>query len=149
MSLHSHTRCWVHFVWTTLKREKLLNKDARAQASKFLYDYAKSKSIPMEATFVNADHVHALIDLPAGMTIENAAKLLKGASSHWINQERVTPAKFSWGRGYGAFSVSQSHIQRMKEYIRDQEEHHRTKSFNEEYTRILGAYGLREEEENR
>ena len=149
MSLHSYSRCWIHLVWTTLKREKLLPKDARRRISRYLYDYAKSKSIPMEINFVNADHVHVLIDLPSGMPIDEAAKLLKGASSHWINQERITPAKFAWARGYGAFSVSPSHLKRLQEYIEGQEEHHRTRSFRQEYTRILGAYGLREEEENR
>lgn len=144
MSLHSYTRCWVHFIWTTRNREKVLARDARVQISQFLYRYAKSKSIAMEINFVNADHVHALIDLPTGMTIEQVVKLLKGASSHWVNQERVMPAKFSWGRGYAALSVSQSHKQRVAEYIRNQEVHHRTKSFRVELTRILGAYGLHE-----
>ncbi len=149
MSLHSYSRCWIHLVWGTLKREKTLAREARQQVSRFLYDYARSKSIPMEINFVNADHVHSLIDLPPGVTIEEAVKLLKGASSHWINQERVTRTKFSWARGYGAFSVSQSHVQKVKDYIQGQEEHHRQRSFGEEYARILGAYGMREEPENR
>ena len=110
MTLHSYSRCWIHLVWATLNREKLLARQARTQVSQYLYNYAKSKSIPMEVNFVNADHVHALIDLPSGKTIEEVMKFLKGASSHWINQERITPAKFSWGRGYGAFSVSQSQV---------------------------------------
>ena len=149
MPRHSYTRCWIQLVWGTLKREKTLIREARQSVSRYLCDYAKSKSIPMEINFVNADHVHVLIDLPSSMRIEEAVRLLKGASSHWINQERMTPAKFSWARGYGAFSVSQSHMQKVKEYIQGQEEHHRKKSFSEEYTRILGVYDLQEEPEDR
>jgi hypothetical protein len=79
-------------------------------------------------------------------------KLLKGASSHWINQNRIVPGKFAWGRGYGAFSVSQSGVDEVSKYIANQEEHHRKKPFAEEYERFIRAYGLEwrdEDKENR
>lgn len=76
------------------------------------------------------------------MTIEDTAKLLKGNSSFWLNQNRLVAGKFSWGRGYGAFSVSHSHVERVAKYIATQEEHHRVKTFREEYERSVSAYGL-------
>jgi REP element-mobilizing transposase RayT len=85
--------------------------------SGFLYEYSQSKDIYMKINYVNADHVHALIDLPTKYSIEETMKLFKGASSHWINQERIIAAKFSWGRGYGAFSVSQSNVKDVSKYI--------------------------------
>jgi REP-associated tyrosine transposase len=121
----------------------LLQKPAAARLSAFLYEYAQSKNIYMRINYVNAEHVHALIDLPTRHSIEEAVKLLKGASSHWVNQNRVVPAKFAWGRGYGAFSVSQSNVDSVSKYIATQDEHHRRSTFAEEYERLVRAYGLK------
>jgi len=150
MSLHSYSRCWIHLIWGTLNREKILHQEARVRVSKFLADYSASKDIYMKINYVNADHVHVLIDLPTHLSIEEVAKLLKGSSSHWINKNRVIAQRFSWGRGYGAFSVSQSMVSTLSKYIAGQEEHHRQKSFVEEYEGFIKAYGLQiKQEENR
>ena len=101
----------------------------------------------MKSNYVNADHTHALIDLPTRCSIEEAAKLLKGSSSHWINKNRIVAQRFSWGRGYGAFSVSQSMVDSVARYLAGQEEHHRRKSFTEEYEDFIKAYGLQMKQE--
>jgi putative transposase len=104
----------------------------------------------MRLNYVNADHVHALIDLPTGNTIEEVVKLLKGATSHWINQNSIVEQRFAWGRGYGVFSVSQSNVARVAKYIAEQETHHHKKTFLEEYRNFIKAYGMQfREEENR
>jgi putative transposase len=97
----------------------------------------------MKINYVNADHAHALIDLPTNLCIEDCAKLLKGSSSHYINQNRIINTKFFWGRGYGAFSVSASQLEAVTEYIKNQEEHHRAKSFTEEYKVFIEKYGFK------
>jgi REP element-mobilizing transposase RayT len=142
MSTHAYSRCWLHLIWGTLRRERMLFPEAAAKVSQFLSDYARGKDIYMKINFVNPDHVHALVDLPTGQTIEQVVKLLKGASSHWINEQNLVPGKFAWGRGYGSFSVSQSDTDRVCAYIAGQEEHHRTKTFAEEYQRFVEVYGL-------
>jgi len=81
---------------------------------------------------VNPEHVHVLIDLPTNLCIEDIMQLLKGGSSHWINESNLLAGKFGWGRGYGAFSVSQSSVAEVAKYIANQEQHHRKKSFSEE-----------------
>ena len=96
----------------------------------------------MKVNYVNADHVHSIIDLPTKYSIEEVVKLLKGGSSHWINENRIVTCKFSWGRGYGVFSVSQSNIQDTVKYINNQEEHHKKKSFMDEFKGSIKAYGL-------
>lgn len=96
----------------------------------------------MIINYVNAEHVHALIDLPTKYSIEETIKLFKGASSHWINQNRIVPARFSWGRGYGAFSVSHSNVNEVAKYIANQEEHHLRKTFAEEYEKFVRVYGF-------
>jgi REP element-mobilizing transposase RayT len=148
MSQHSYSRCWVHLTWSTHRRQKSLNRDARPRVSDYLIDYARSHSIHMKCNYVNADHAHALIDLPTHLSIEQAIKLLKGGSSRWINENELVPGRFSWGRGYGAFSVSHSGIAKVTRYIANQEEHHRTKTFAEEFAMFVRAYGMEWREES-
>jgi putative transposase len=85
MSVHSYSCCWVHVIWGTLNREKLLNKEAAARLSRYLTEYTDTKSVYMKINYVNADHVHALLDLPTSLSIEELIQLVKGNSSHWVN----------------------------------------------------------------
>jgi len=142
MSTHSYSRCWLHLIWETLRREPMLDKRVAAKASTNLTEYSRAKGIYMKINFFNADHTHALIDLPTNITIEQVVQLLKGGSSHWINEQKILRGKFAWGRGYGAFSVSQSDAERVAKYIAGQEEHHRQKTFADEYERFVQRYGL-------
>ena len=102
----------------------------------------------MTINFVNQDHVHCLLDLPNDLTVQTLMKLLKGASSCWINREQLVPQHFFWGRGYGAFSVSQSKVHIVSRYIATQELHHRKKTFQEELKEFGERYGLRWTEED-
>lgn len=142
MSLHSYSRVWLHIVWATLERRPLLDKPAAAKLSAWLHDYAKQKGIYMKINFVNPDHVHALIDLPTNLCIEDMMQLFKGSSSHWINEQNLVAGKFGWGRGYGVFSVSESGVPDVCAYIANQEEHHRKRDFAEELKLFVERYGL-------
>lgn len=142
MSLHSYSRCWLHLIWGTLEHKKILTKEAEPKVTKFLYDYAKEKNIYMKINFVNAEHVHALIDLPTNFSIEEVMQLFKGSSSNWINKSDLMKLKFAWGRGYGAFSVSHSNLEKVCKYISNQESHHKVKTFQEEYDDFIKNYGL-------
>ena len=97
MSAHSYSRCWIHLIWATLSRERVLNKKAAAELSLYLVEYPMEQGVYMKINFVNPDHVHALIDLPTGVSIEKLVQLLKGSSSHWINSNDVITGKFAWG----------------------------------------------------
>lgn len=150
MSLHSYSRCWIHLIWGTLDREKSLNETAAARVSRYLTEYAESKTVYMKINYVNADHVRALVDLPTSLSIEELIQLLKGSSSHWINSNNIIPGKFAWGRGYGAFSVSESNLDQVARYIAQQKEHHRLRTFREELKEFIQRHGLqRKEEESR
>lgn len=143
MSLHSYTRCWIHLIWGTHNREKILTAEACEQLKKYLLSYAKEKKIFFRQIFVNPDHVHIPLDLPTNMTIEDIAHLLKGSSSNWLNKSNLLKTKFAWGRGYGAFSVSHSVVNKVLYYIENQKEHHRKRSFSEEYEEFIKLYGLK------
>jgi putative transposase len=147
MSLHSYSHCWVHLIWGTLNREKLLDKEAAVLVSRYLSKYAEMKGVYMKINYVNADHVHALVDLPTGLSIEELMQLLKGSSSHWINVNNLLAGKFAWGRGYGAFSVSESNVNQVAAYIAEQEQHHRVLTFADEFREFIERHGLRWKDE--
>jgi len=152
MSLHSYSRVWLHLVWATLERRPLLDQTAAAKLSAYLQEYARQKGIYMKINYVNADHVHALVDLPTHLSIEDIMQLLKGASAHWINEQNLVPGKFGWVRGYGVFSVSESVVPEVCAYIAKQEEHHRKKNFVDELKLFVERHGLEwrlEKEQNR
>ena len=143
MSLHSYSKCWIHMIWGTLDHEKIISdKEVQRKLANYYFDYSREKNIFMKCNYVNGDHVHALIDLPTNYSIEEIFKLYKGSSSHWITMNKLIERNFSWGRRYGAFSVSESNVVRVIKYIERQEEHHRKKSFAEEYEEFIKAYGL-------
>jgi len=92
------------------------------------------------------DHVHTLISLPATLSVAEAIQLLKGNSSKWINDTFPTRNRFGWQKGYGAFSIGVSGIEATKSYIRNQTEHHRKRTFREEFRAMLRKHGLKYEE---
>ena len=149
MSQHSFNKIWIHFIWETNGNQKVFSPEARKKISGVLYDYCKEKNIFMKVNYVNADHVHTLIDLPTNLSVEECIKLLKGYSSYFINKNRIVGHKFSWGKGYGSFSVSASQVDNVIEYIKGQKEHHRVKSFREEYQLFIEKYGIESVGKNR
>ena len=142
MSLHSYSKIWLHLIWATHNREKLLTKNAAKTLSEYLFNYSKKNNIYMEVNYINSDHLHSLIDLPTNISVENCLKLFKGASSHYVNENKLITGRFSWGRGYAALAVSESLADKVVEYIKNQKEHHRIKTFSEEYQEFLSKYRI-------
>src|ERR1035441_9132177 len=86
------------------------------------------------------DHVHILYEGKATVTMSKAAQLIKANSSKWLNETFKCPNPFSWQEGYGGFTVSLRGVPPLKEYIRNQREHHRVKTFAEEYAEFIRTY---------
>ena len=93
-----------------------------------------------------ADHVHILCRLDKTIGVATLIKELKTESSKWVKTKAVALAEFYWQKGYGAFSVSPGHVEALREYIANQEEHHRTETFQDELRRLLTKYGLQWDE---
>lgn len=144
--LHSYTKIYIHLIWSTKNRERLLTKDIRPKLCQHLLENAKEKDITIDTLGIQIEHIHMLIHLRSDQKIDDIVKLLKGESSHWINAENLIRPKFSWQRGYGAFSISSSHVEAVREYIQNQEEHHRKKTYREEMISILRKYGFESDE---
>jgi REP element-mobilizing transposase RayT len=88
------------------------------------------------------DHVHILCRLSKTIDVATLIRELKRESSKWIKEQNPRLADFSWQKGYGAFSVSPSHVPALIEYILNQEEHHRRETFQDEYRRLCKKYGV-------
>jgi putative transposase len=139
--LHSYTTIYIHLIWSTKEREPLLMKNIRPAVQEHIVHNAISKGIAVECISIQRDHAHLLVSLSSEQRVDDIVKLIKGESSHWINSENLIPPKFSWQRGYGAFSISPSHLAAVRKYIGNQDEHHRKRSYGEEVEVILGKYG--------
>ena len=139
--LHTHSRIWVHLVWATKHRERILHKDIGKTLFDFMISKAKELEIPFDKLNIQPEHIHGLIDLPTNKTIADFMKMIKGGSSHFLNQN-VFKTKFLWQRGYGAYSVSASQFDIVKNYIKNQENHHNKKTFYDEYNEWADEYGL-------
>lgn len=140
--VHSFTKIFIHLVWSTKFRQPFLNGDLRTAMKLHLEKYAQENNIRIESLAIQPDHVHLLVQLQSDQRVEDIPKLLKGESSHWLNSQDLLRVNFSWQRGYGAFSVCPGHIDRVRNYILNQDEHHRTKPFSEELQNILEKHGF-------
>jgi putative transposase len=103
---------------------------------------SRTKGIELDCIGGGYDHVHALISLGADQTIAKIAQLLKGESSHWVNEQQLLRHKFGWQDDYFAASVSESALTDVRRYIENQEEHHRKKTFADEFERFLSTSTL-------
>jgi REP element-mobilizing transposase RayT len=138
---HSYTCIWIHIIWATKNRERILHASRGEELFHFFIDEGNEIKIPFEKLNVQPEHIHALINLPSSWSLKDYMKRIKGSSSHWLNSE-IFQSKFSWQRGYGAYSVSASQLEKVKSYIAGQTEHHKRTSFNEEYEEWKREYGI-------
>jgi len=120
----------------------MLHPQIRSKVLDHIKSNAKEKNIYLDTIGGYVDHVHTLISLGSDQTIAKVAQLLKGESSHWINHQSLLRKKFEWQDEYFAVSVSESMVNKVRGYISGQEEHHRKKSFAEEYQALLHNYGF-------
>lgn len=142
MAIHSHVMIWVHMVWGTYKHDRILSRDLRSKIFDHLVSEAEEIGVAIEKLNVQPEHIHVLFPLPSGKAVDQIAKSFKGESSRWINENGLIAGRFQWQRGYGAFSVSASQLSVVKNYIQSQDEHHRRKSFAEEYREWVQRYGV-------
>lgn len=137
-----YIRIWIHLIWSTKNRERLITKELKNKLIDHIRENAKSKNIYIDFINMEPEHVHTTISLGSDQTISKVAQMIKGESSNWINKNKLVPGRFEWQDEYIAVSVSESQINKVREYIKNQEEHHRKKSFTEEYELFIKKYGF-------
>ena len=134
---NTYTSLNYHIVFSTKNREPWLTEDVRERLWPYLGGIARENGMTAPEIGGVADHVHLLLSIPASMALSKAVQLIKGGSSHWVKDTFPKLAGFAWQDGYGAFTVSHSQLDSVREYIRSQEDHHRSKSFAKEYRAFL------------
>jgi putative transposase len=132
----------VHLVFSTKDRKPLLGASVRPALHAYLATVARNAGCECFRVGGVADHVHLAIRFSRTLTIANLVEELKTSSSKWLKTQSSDLAGFSWQRGYGAFSVGPSDLDALRAYIDGQEEHHRTRTFQEEYRAFLTKYGI-------
>ena len=137
----SYVRIWVHAVFATKNRVPLLQKETRYDVQKHIITNCKNKQIFLQEINGYTEHLHCLLSLGKNQTISNLLQLIKGESSNWINKNKLIPAHFSWQDDYYAVSVSESQVEKVIQYIRNQEAHHAKKTFEQEVDEFMKRYG--------
>lgn len=138
----SWVRIWVHLVFSTKNRQPYLNSKAlRFKVFRHIKQNAKDKEIWLDCVNGYKEHAHCLVGLGKNQTISKVAQLIKGESSFWINKNKLTDYKFMWQDDYWAVSVSESHLQPVRHYIHNQENHHGAQAFSNEMKTFIEKYG--------
>lgn len=136
------SKVYIQVVFAVKGRENLINKSWEDELHKYIAGIVKGKE--QKSIIVNGmpDHIHAFIGLKPSMAISDLVRDIKNNSSNFINDKKFVKGKFSWQEGYGAFSYSHSHIDKVYQYILKQEEHHKKTTFREEYISFLKNFEI-------
>ena len=137
-----YAKVMIHFIWATKNRQKLISKELKPLLLNHIKENSLKKDIHIDYLNCVDDHIHLLVSLGVEQTISKTAMLIKGESSFWINNQKLTREKFEWQDEYIALSVSESALNKVRQYIADQEEHHQKKSFAEEYDEFIKIHGF-------
>jgi len=134
---------YVHVVFSTKGRRRFLQNEAlRLRTHAYLAGICNNLNCPALIVGGTEDHVHALCRFGKNIEIADLIRDMKRDSSKWIKTEDPGLADFHWQAGYGAFSVSPSHVEPLKQYVASQMTHHRRETFQDEFRRLCKKYGL-------
>jgi len=140
------SQIYIQAVFAVKGRENLLQKTWRDEVFKYMAGIIKAKN--QKPIIVNgvADHVHLLIGLKPVVALSDLIREIKNNTTNFINEKKFVKGKFSWQEGYGAFSYSHSQLDNVYKYIFNQEEHHKKKTFKEEYIEFLQKFKIQHDE---
>jgi REP element-mobilizing transposase RayT len=139
----SLTQIYLHLVFSTKNREPFFRDSAlRAATHAYLGGVCRNLDSPSLIVGGIEDHVHLLCRLSKTLSVAELIRELKRDSSKWLKEQGAALSSFYWQAGYGAFSLSPSHVEPVRRYIATQEEHHRRETFRDEFRRLLRKYGV-------
>jgi len=138
----SLARLHIHLIFSTKNREPFIHDRVRDALHRYMATVLQNFDCPAGLINSVTDHVHILFELARTVSVANAVEEVKTSSSKWIKTQGNELAAFAWQAGYGAFAVSESNIAVVREYIANQQEHHRKKSFQEEYRLFLERHNV-------
>lgn len=137
---NTYSQIYIHCVFAVKGRENILNVNFRDELFKYMYGILKNDNVFPLAIGGWTDHVHVFFELPPDIKISDIMRMVKATSSKWINENKFVRGKFQWQEGYGAFSYARSQRDTVIKYIMNQKEHHRRRTFKEEYLELLKKF---------
>jgi putative transposase len=137
---NTYSQLYIQIVFAVKYRENLIKKENREELHKFITGIVSNRKQKMLAIFCMPDHCHILVGMKPDIAISDLVRDIKAGSSKFINEKEWIKGKFNWQEGFGAFSYSQSHVDRVIKYILNQEEHHKRESFKKEYIELLQEF---------
>ena len=143
---NTYSQIYIHVVFTVANRECLISKAWHNDLYKYITGIVQNNEHKMLACNGMPDHVHLFINMQPTQSISKLLQEIKASSSKWINEKNFVNGKFNWQSGFGAFSYSKSQIDDVVKYIINQENHHKKKSFKDEYLDLLKAFEIKYDE---
>lgn len=143
---HSYCSCLIHYTFSTKGRERNISADLLARLCPYMGGIARENNMRALSVGGTHDHVHLLVSLPSPIAVAKGVQLIKGGSSKWIHETFPDLRDFAWQEGYGAFSIAISGVADTTAYINNQQEHHRTRTFQEEFIAFLRRHGIQYDE---
>jgi REP element-mobilizing transposase RayT len=143
---NTYSALYYHLVFSTKRRERWLRDDLEERIWAYLGGIARDNKMTALQVGGIEDHVHMLVSAPPTIAPSKAAQLIKGPSSKWVHDTFPKMGAFAWQDGYGAFTVSKSHTPELIKYVQNQREHHRTRTFQEEFLMLLKRHGIEYDE---
>lgn len=142
----AYTQIYIHLVFVVKGRENLIKIENKDELCKYITGIVQNKGHKMIAINGMPNHLHLLIGMKPVESLSELVKEIKRCSSIFINDKKWTKGKFQWQSGYGAFSYSHSQIPKIANYIANQEEHHKVRTFREEYLELLKKFNIEYDE---
>ncbi|MFZ1321303.1 MAG: IS200/IS605 family transposase [Ignavibacteria bacterium] len=143
---NTYTQLYVQIIFAVKHRENLIREKNRIEIEKYICGIVKNNKSKPLAIFCNPDHIHILLGLHPTIAISDITRDIKASSSKLINEKKWLSGKFNWQDGYGAFTYSKSQLNNVIKYILNQPDHHRKKTFKEEYFSFLKAFEIEYDE---
>jgi REP element-mobilizing transposase RayT len=134
---NTYTQCYVHLVFAVKNREALIQNSWKNELEKYITGIIQNHKHKLLAVGSMPDHIHIFIGYNVNQLIPDLVEEIKTSSNAWVKHKKYSKFRFEWQKGYGAFTHSRSQLDTVIKYINGQEEHHRRKSFREEYLEIL------------
>ncbi len=136
------TNLLYHIVFTTRKKQNLIIPALSVELYPYIGGIIREEKGKLLKIGGIVNHVHILARFSASVSVSEMMRSIKGASSKWVNENSKSTSHFTWQRGYGAFSVSESSVENMISYIGNQEEHHKKSTFEEEFIQLLQKHEI-------
>lgn len=143
---NTYTQIYIQFVFAVQNRASLIHDTWKDELYRYITGIVQNNKHKLIAINGMPNHVHVLIGYKPHQLIPDLLQDIKGSSSGWINKKDFNNTKFNWQESYGAFSYSNSHIDRVVKYIMNQEQHHKKNTFREEYLELLTRFNINYDE---